>query len=185
LSDSTKPTHHGRIICLTKTTRANKYGGISKTHFSSADESIDPIEPTTFQQSGGTATTAYGGWTTTLTKTIIKDPTGLGRWRGVIVGGKQDKPLAIITGYRVCDQSRTAAGESTSCAREWEYLREQGIESPDPRQQFVTDMTTQILSLQKKHDVLLMFDANEFLTTKAMSEFTTKYGLRHETSATK
>ena len=157
---------------------ANKYGGISKTNFSSADDSIDPIEPTTFQQSGGTATTAYGGWTTTIRKSIIKDPTGLGRWSGVIVGGKQDKRLAIITGYRVCDQSRTAAGESTSYAREWEYLREQGIESPDPRQQFLTDMTAQILLLQKKHDVLLMFDANEFLTTKAMSEFATKCGLR-------
>jgi predicted Zn-ribbon and HTH transcriptional regulator len=38
-------------------------------------------------------------------------------------------------------------------------------------------MTTQILSLQKKHDVLLMFDADDLLTTKAMSEFATKCGL--------
>jgi hypothetical protein len=82
------------------TLTANKYGGRSKTHFPSADDSIDPIKPTSFQQSGGTVTTAYGGWTTTLRKSIIKDPTGLGRWSGSC-GGKQDKRLAIITGYRV------------------------------------------------------------------------------------
>jgi hypothetical protein len=40
-------------------------------------------------------------------------------------------------------------------------------------------MMTQISSLQKKHDVLLMFNANKCLATKAMSDFTTKCGLHN------
>jgi hypothetical protein len=94
------------------TSAVNRYAGISKTHFSSASSKIDPITPTTYHQSGRTATTVYGGWTTKIKKSVINDPTGLGRWSGVILGGKQNKQLAIITGYRVSNQSRTAAGEN-------------------------------------------------------------------------
>jgi hypothetical protein len=40
------------------TSTINKYAGlVSKTHFSSARWKIDPIHPTTYQQSGGTAAT--------------------------------------------------------------------------------------------------------------------------------
>jgi hypothetical protein len=73
----TNPPRKNHVLHENYKRTADKYGGIIKTHFSSADDSIDPIEPTTFQQSGGTATTAYGGWTTTLRKYIIKDLTGL------------------------------------------------------------------------------------------------------------
>jgi hypothetical protein len=94
----------------------NRYVGVSHHTFSSASDAIDPIDPNTLQQSGGTVSTVNGGWMTRVRKAIIKDPTGLGRWSGVILGGKQDKRLAITTGYRVCNQSRTSAGESTSYA---------------------------------------------------------------------
>ena len=162
---------------------ANRYAGISKTHFSSANDLIDPIDSSTLQQSGGTVSTVNGGWTTSVRKSIIKDPTGLGRWSGVIIGGKQDKRLAIITGYRVCEQSRTSAGENTSYAREWEYFRDQGIDKPNPRQQFLTDMTTQISSIKEKHDVILMFDANENIESQSISAFMTTCGL-HDLHAT-
>ena len=42
-------------------------------------------------------------------------------------------------------------------------LREKGIEDPDPRQEFVTDIIQLINSLESdpKHFVILMLDANE------------------------
>jgi hypothetical protein len=58
-------------------------------------------------------------------------------------------------------------------AREWEYFPDQGIDKSNPRQQFLTDMTSQIASLKEKHNVILMFDANEDLESNSISTFMT------------
>jgi len=91
LSETNSPWNNHLLTDGYRRAAANRYAGISKTHFSSANDLIDPIDSSTLQQSGGTVSTVNGGWTTSVRKSIIKDPTGLGRWSGVIIGGKQDK----------------------------------------------------------------------------------------------
>jgi hypothetical protein len=99
LSKTNSPWTNHHLTNGYTTSAVNKYAGLSKTHFSSASDKIDPIKSTTYHQSGSTASAVYGGWTTRIRKSVIKDPTGLGRWSRVILGGKQNKKLAAITGY--------------------------------------------------------------------------------------
>lgn len=163
LSETNSPwnNHH---LTNAYTQAISKYTKLNKTSFSSPTFSIDPIPPTVTHQMGGTATTTYGSWITRLQKSQIGDPTGLGRWSGTIIGGRKSKSLAIITGYRVCEQSRNDAGEGTVMAREWDYLLDKGVAKPNPRQSFLDDLKRQITQLQEQgREILLMLDANQML----------------------
>ena len=95
---------------------------------------------------------------------IVTDPTGLGRWSGMTIRGKNKTKLTIITAYRVCKGSKASAPIGSSLLREVEYFQESGITSPDPRQLFFDQLQAQIHALQdQNHRVVLMFDANERL----------------------
>ena len=152
---------------------------LNRTEFSSPSETVETLDVNETSQAGGTTTTVYGGWTNRLLKSEITDPTGLGRWSGITLGGKKEQSVSIITAYRVCSQSRSSAGEGTVFAREWDYFRTLNDARPNPRQRFLQDLKALITKLQKTkgREIILSFDANEFLHDTSVGEFATSLDL--------
>lgn len=70
--------------------------------------------------------------------------------------------FTTITGYRV-GKKPAKDGPTTAWHQQWSTLRMQGNANPDPRQAFLDDLDTFLttLRLDKKHEILLMLDANE------------------------
>jgi len=152
---------------------AKKHYPISKTTFGSIDATIDPVLSTERFQSGGCLLMVQGKWTTTIQKDEITDPTGLGRWTGSTITGSRGKAISIISAYRSCNGSIQSSGIGTTFHREYAFLRNNGIKSPQPRQRFFQDLeaTIKVLQLQG-HAVILMLDANEVLRpTGKFAEF--------------
>ena len=117
---------------------------------------------------GGTITAALGPWVSRVTSTLA-DPSNLGRWSGLILQGRHAKPTAIITCYRVPESTLSSAGPLTSFRRQAASLAESNTTNyPNPRQQCLTDLSTQINTLTAtNHDIILCIDANEPLTDKS------------------
>ena len=90
------------------------------------------------------------------------DPTGLGRWTGVTLGGSNGQKLTIITAYRVCFGSIKSAPLGSAFAREHFFFQQRHPkQSINPRQFFLRDLEASILELQRnEHAVILMLDAN-------------------------
>jgi hypothetical protein len=91
----------------------------------------------------------------------ITDPSGLGRWSGLTLRGKNNSHLSVITAYRVCKGSMQTSPIGSSFACEYEYHQLQGEKCPQPRKQLLNDLTTTIQILQHKgSSVLVMMDSN-------------------------
>jgi hypothetical protein len=84
---------------------------------------------------GGIASCVVGNLTGHIIATI-KDTSGLGRWAGHIIAGKNNKHLVIITAYRPVK----APGFLTTYQQQWRLLRQQDDPNPNPRQQILTDL---------------------------------------------
>ena len=120
--------------------------------------STSSIQSATAYKPGGTSTIAIKQWTGRITDQI-KDTTSQGRWSGLKL--RAPRPIAIITAYRVTQNSIDQAGHKTAYAQQWAVARIQGEEQPEPRKQFITDLQREIKKLQTDHDIILMLDANE------------------------
>jgi hypothetical protein len=109
---------------------------------------------------GGTCTVITNDWTGRVL-TSITDETGQGRWSGIVIRAHWFN-IAIITAYRVTQRTIEQAGPTTAYAQQWAVLRQQGIDRPEPRQQFITDIK-RLLKNQKRegNKIILMMDANE------------------------
>lgn len=72
----------------------------------------------------------------------LHDSWNMGRWCGHKLQMSNDQHLFIITAYRVCKGSVASVNSSTtsSCRQQYMIMRENGILSPNPRQQFITDL---------------------------------------------
>jgi hypothetical protein len=144
--------------------RAKKYSTISKTVFGSVHPSIDPVSSTDKFQAGGCITMIQGNWTTAVQRDEINDPSGLGRWAGFTLSGKNKSALSIISAYRTCKGSIRSSGVNTTYHREYVFYRDRGIKSPNPRKAFFSELEKIIQLLhQQGNAVVLMFDANEVL----------------------
>ena len=144
--------------------RVKKYHSISKTAFGMIDPCNDPVHNNDKFQSGGNITSVFGKWSTTIQKNEIIDPQGLGRWSGVTITGQKSKAISIITGYRSCKGHITTAGIGTTFHREYEFYRNKGIKSPNPRRMFLIELETVIKQLQSTGNaIIVMLDANEVL----------------------
>jgi hypothetical protein len=103
-----------------------------------------------------------GKWATTIHRDTIQDKTGLGRWSGLSVTGKQHRTISIIVGYRVCKGSIQSSGLGTAYHREYEYYDDRKKKSPNPRKEFLQDLESTIQDLRDKgHAIIVMLDANE------------------------
>jgi hypothetical protein len=141
-----------------------EHNNLAKTTYGYPTHQVDPIPPTENSCAGGSITSVFSEWVTRVNGADVTDPSGLGRWSGITLSGKSKSRLTILTAYRVCAGSISSAPIGSSFAREYEHLKDSGIEHPNPRKQFFTDISVTIKALQKAdHKILLMLDANEHL----------------------
>ena len=141
-----------------------EHNNLGKTAFGYPTHEIDPIPSTENTCAGGSVTSVFSEWVTRVHGDDISDPSGLGRWSGITLRGKDKAKLSIITAYRVCAGSIRTAPIGSSFAREHEFFKESGTVHPNPRKAFFDDISVTIKALQKAdHKILLMFDANEHL----------------------
>ena len=85
----------------------------------------------------------------------------LGRWVGLELLGRNGRPLVIICAYQVCQKSGRS-GDFTAYTQQVSILRRRGVDRPNPRKQFITDL----IALLKPYcsanaDIVLMGDFNE------------------------
>jgi hypothetical protein len=86
---------------------------------------------------------------------------------------------AIITAYCPPVQSIETAGPLTNYFQQYHQLRQSGVTSPDPRNQFFSDLTaTAHAYIQKRHELVIMLDSNDDLTDFSPTHsLTTECGL--------
>ena len=86
----------------------------------------------------------------------------LGRWTGLELLGRDGRSLVILCAYQVSQRGSSNYGQFTAHAQQMALLRLRGVSSPNPRKQFITDLT-RLLSqyVQDKSDIILMGDFNE------------------------
>ena len=164
LAETNTPWQH-HYIKSEFISRVKKMYPLSKTVFGSPNTEIDPIPESESFQAGGNALIVQGQWTTATQRSIIQDPTGLGRWSGVSVTGKRDRAISILVGYRTCKGSITSSGLGTTFHREYSYYADKNEKSPNPRKFFLQDLELTIQNLKAQGNaVIIMMDANETLS---------------------
>jgi hypothetical protein len=104
----------------------------------------------------------------------------LGRWCTATFAGSDQTAFTIINAYNCVKTTLKQAGTSTVFAQQWRLLRLSGILLPDPRRQFITDLTSDI---ERRHSngerILLTGDFNERLgdDPKLMASLCSKFSL--------
>jgi len=130
----------------------------AKTTYSVSSEATDGT-----YQPGGTMTSVLGRWTARTTNSG-QDKSGLGRWSYVELTGRRNTRFIILSGYRVNPQ-RPKLGANTIYDQQYRLLLHKGQTQPNPRQQFVEDLTEQVKIWRKENvEVLLCLDTNEDVT---------------------
>jgi len=85
----------------------------------------------------------------------------LGCWSYLKFVGQGDKRVIVASAYRVCPQPFDATS-MTATAQQTRLLLQHGTPQLNPRQQFVTDIISQVRQWRnQKKEVLLGMDANE------------------------
>jgi hypothetical protein len=106
---------------------------------------------------GGVVNAIIGKWTGRSIETI-QDESGLGRWAGHVLLGRNNTHLVVITAYR----PTKAPGYNTSYQQQWRILRSKQHEDPDPRKRILRDLTMTIKQwTSQQYEVILLWDANE------------------------
>ena len=85
----------------------------------------------------------------------------MGRFTWMMLKGKNDKQIMIITAYRVC-KAGANIGPHTAHMKQVKQLLLKGVVTPNPRREMILDFQ----HLMKEHHkqgrgVVLMMDANE------------------------
>jgi len=119
----------------------------------SAEKAQDWFKP------GGTLTLAMNKWTGRIIDSA-SDPV-LGRWSYLEFIGKQNKRIIVLSGYRVCPQPFDAASQTVT-AQQTRLLQAQGLQSPNPRALFLTDLITLVHQWRTaQKEVILCIDMND------------------------
>ena len=117
-------------------------------------------------QPGGTLTLICDKWTSRIIEKG-SDPYGMGRWSYLIMRGQDNKQILLVTAYRVCVQTISSAGPTTSTSQQFRFLskefRDANIyEDPQPRKQFIIDLQAWLEHKNKSGCyIILAIDANE------------------------
>jgi hypothetical protein len=132
-----------------------------KVDFASPSLQVDPISDMDNFQSGGCLTMVCRNWVSCVYGPPLIDKQGLGRWTGVTIRGKNNNFLTIVTAYRTCNGNISTAPLGSTYAREYEYYKDKGFKSPNPRNIFVDELKCEIKQLlDKGHQIILSLDAN-------------------------
>jgi hypothetical protein len=134
----------------------------SKVSFGSPSPEMEPCPPTESFQSGGSTTFVTGSLVSSVDGSLdVTDPSGLGRWSGISLRGRDNSILTIITAYRICSGSPRTAPLGSAFLREYEHFRNRSSGPTNPRRAFLCDLESKIQTLQEAgHMILLMLDAN-------------------------
>jgi hypothetical protein len=110
---------------------------------------------------GGCAKIVTGDWSGRIIE-FIHDFRNMGRCFGVKLRLRGERHLHLVTSYRVCQQSRAHIGPET-VFRQQELLQAlDGFVNPDPRKQFIIDLTQCIKQCQSDNDdIMITMDVNE------------------------
>jgi len=125
---------------------------------------------TSEEQPGGTLTLVCNHWTSRVIERGV-DPFGLGRWSYLVLQGKENIKILIITAYRVCRQTIQSAGHKTATAQKFRALsktfRDADLENdPIPRRQFIVDLQSWIEHMSEEgYQIILSINANETYST--------------------
>jgi hypothetical protein len=117
-------------------------------------------------QPGGAATIITDRWTSHIVESGA-DPHGLGSWSYVMLRGKSDTIICIISAYRVCNDKYT--GPKTAYQQQKRHLAAifRGVNkvvSVDPSRHFVLDLQSWITKIQEEGtQIILCLDNNEEL----------------------
>eukprot|EP00957_Ditylum_brightwellii_P191763 14598607-Ditylum_brightwellii.AAC.1 len=81
--------------------------------------------------------------------------------------GMSKRKISVISTYRVCKNKVESTGPLTAWMQQWQVLKEKGVRKPDPRHQFLKDLSNTVGELTDKgHKVVLSLDANKDLGDK-------------------
>ena len=157
-------------ICLTETKLASDQPYVKRLLHSTknkvwdhsklvaSDSQLDVTE--SYRKPGGTLTAVTNN---SVGRVMDTETDPLGRWSGIILGGKDQRKLLILTAYQV-SQRTGAYGETTAYEQQRALLRQAGKVDPNPRKEFIKDLR----KLLKKHHqannhIILSGDFNEEL----------------------
>jgi len=105
-----------------------------------------------------------GPWTSHVCMTA-QDHHGMGCWSSIEFEGRNARRIVIVTGYRSCNQ-QARLGSSTFHDQQYRILLNKGITRPNPHEQFLDDLITQVGQWRQSHKaVLLCLDANDDVTS--------------------
>ena len=138
---------------------------ILKTQINLQHSRNNAHSPATNFLPGGTLHITKGNWIGRSVSHLV-DPQSMGRWSGTRYRTKSDHSLYVLTAYRPCPSPHHSLAQSNSTyAQQYFMIQDTGESSPDPRAQFITDLTQYIQSwkLTPQDKVILMLDANERL----------------------
>jgi len=117
-------------------------------------------------QPGGTLTTIMNKWTSRVLERGT-DPFGMGRWTYITLRGKEGRKILLVTAYRVCVQSPSSVGPTTSTNQQFQHLSKQFRKTntpgnPNPRNQFIVDLQAWLeVKVKDNYFIILSLDANE------------------------
>jgi len=110
-------------------------------------------------QPGGTGIVALGAWASCVIG--WGQDKLLGCWSYLEMVGQHGKWAILVLVYRVCTQEFDATTTTSTAQQTW-LLMQQGITNPNPHQQFITDLITQIHQWwQHGKEILISMDANK------------------------
>jgi hypothetical protein len=137
--------------------------------------------PTSYEP-GGTCVGVNGKWTTRIDHSRSGvDPSGQGQWSYITISGKDAPDIMFISGHRVCQKAGSKAGPLTSYAQQWTMSHVAGNQSPDPRNDFISDLIHFVKEQRslKPIAININLDANECMGEEAegLQRLTSELGL--------
>jgi hypothetical protein len=127
------------------------------------------VIPTNYKKSylpGGTLNLTVGKWRSYLDGKIL-DEDNLARWSGNSYRLSTTSKLHIISAYRVCEGKPEQDRSLSSYNQQYMGLKTKGIDNPDPRQQFISDLIITIKKLKNSENdkIIIGLDANADINT--------------------
>ena len=96
----------------------------------------------------------------------------MGRFSGQLLEGIQGSGVFQCSVYRVSQTKNAIVGPDTSCARQRNDLRKQGVKNLDPRKQILTDLTRLIQEFASQgYHPMIMRAFNNNIGSKEMIYF--------------